>query len=396
MQILVRKIVLIHEYYQIPGGEDKVFELESKNLSDSCFQIDKLAFHNDLINRKNVGLVGLNTIWNHGMYKLFKKKGKIYEILHFHNTFPLLSPSVFHAAHSSKTATILTLHNFRLLCLNAFFLRNDQPCEQCKNKFFAYPGVIYKCYRNSLGASLATAIMLCVHRLLGTWKKKVDRFIALTEFSRQKFIEGGLPAGKIVVKPNFLYQDPGPKDGPGKYALFIGRLSREKGVLTLIESWSHLNSIPLRVAGIGPLDIKVAQAATGSSHIEYLGALSSDQVINEMKGASFLIIPSTWYENFPLTIVEAFACGLPVIASHLGSMAELVKENCTGIFFESGNAKDLADKVNWAWNHPQEMIIMGRNARLEYESKYTAEINSNQLLGIYTHALKNRTGYEVD
>jgi glycosyltransferase involved in cell wall biosynthesis len=234
--------------------------------------------------------------------------------------------------------------------------------------------------------------MLATHRALGTWRNKVDAYIALTEFARDKFIKGGLPAHKVFLKPNIVSSDPGPNQGKGNFALFVGRLSEEKGVSTLLSAWKLL-SFPLKIAGDGPMRGELLQSLKDPDlhAIEYLGALSHAEVISLMKQARVLIFPSEWYEGFPMTIAEAFACGVPVIASRLGAMAEIIRDGETGYLFMPGDYKEIAEKVKRLWNKPAEMLRLGKNARIEYEQKYTPEKNYQLLMNIYSRALGNKS-----
>jgi glycosyltransferase involved in cell wall biosynthesis len=218
----------------------------------------------------------------------------------------------------------------------------------------------------------------------------VDVYVVFSEFSRKKFIQGGLPADRIVVKPNFVYPDPGGREDGGNYALFVGRLSVEKGVRTLLRAWHNLRDIPIRIVGDGPLleETTVSVLPVGSDAIDLLGRRSNREAIDLMKGARFLVFPSEWYEGFPVTLVEAFACGLPVIASCLGAMNEIVEDRRTGLHFNPGDPDDLAAKVAWLWSHPAEAEKMGREARAEFEAKYTAERNYKMLMEIYETALR--------
>lgn len=214
-------------------------------------------------------------------------------------------------------------------------------------------------------------------------------YIALTEFAQRKFIEGGLPANRISVKPNCVDPDPGLGEQRSGYAAFVGRLSEEKGIRTLLGAWPNCsNRIPLRVAGDGPLkdDIRDSLTMEPDTDIELMGLLEPPDVMRLIKGAAFLIYPSQCYETLGMTIIEAFACGVPVIASKLGAMAEIVSNGVTGLHFAAGDESDLAAKVDWAWTHPKEMEQMGRAARREYEAKYTAEQNYQALMRIYETA----------
>jgi glycosyltransferase involved in cell wall biosynthesis len=225
--------------------------------------------------------------------------------------------------------------------------------------------------------------------LLRTWQKKIDRYIALTEFAKEKFIQGGIPSDKIVVKPNFVSPDPGSINHKDNYALFVGRLSNEKGIITLLKAWKHIGSVSLKIVGYGPMEEQVKKIVTGDNlhTVEILGQLNKNDIINLMKGAIFLLFPSKWYEGFPNTLVEAFACGLPVIASKLGSMAEIVEDGITGLHFEAGNQVDLADRINWLIEHPDKCRHMGKNARQVFLEKYTAEKNYKTLMDIYQKAI---------
>jgi glycosyltransferase involved in cell wall biosynthesis len=233
--------------------------------------------------------------------------------------------------------------------------------------------------------------MITAHDLIGTWKNQVDCYIALTEFARRKAAENGIPAHKIVVKPNYLDPDPGAKQGPGEYALFVGRLSPEKGVRTLLDGWRRLKMpVPLVILGEGPCGPEVIAACTDVPSIHWLGQKAKDEVIEVMKRASFLVLPSECYESFPLALVEAFGCSLPVVASAHGAMGELVDEGRTGLTFRASDPGDLAAKADWAWSHPREMEQMGREARSDFEAKYTASANYEALLAIYNQVLLSR------
>ena len=241
--------------------------------------------------------------------------------------------------------------------------------------------------------------MLAVHRAVGTWKRKVNVYVALTEFARKKFVEGGVPADRIVVKPNFMSRDPGRKDGPGEHALFVGRLSEEKGPQVLLRAFARLaGRVPLKIAGDGPLleELRQESVAKGLRKFELLGRVGSEEITGLLHTASFLVLPSMWFEGFPMVIAEAFACGVPVIASRLGAMAEIIEDGKSGLHFTAGDEADLAVKVEWAWTHPREMEAMGRAARREFEEKYTSEANYNKLMRIYEMAMAKPVSESVE
>jgi len=383
---------LVHNYYRQAGGEDQAFAAEFCMLKNHGCQVFRYTVHNDHINGMNSLILAQFTLWNKAIdsevRKLIQKVRP--DIIHFHNTFPLISPAAYYAAKAESIPVVQTLHNYRLLCPNALFFRNGHICEDCMGKFVPWPGVLNACYRKNRAATCVSAAMLSLHRALRSYRRRVDMYIALTNFAQNKFIQGGLPAEKIAVKPNFVDHDPGLGDVRSAYAIFAGRLTQEKGVNILLAAWKEIGGkIPLKIVGDGPLASRVAEASRNISGIEWLGHKSRQFVLNLMKDAMFLLFPSKWYEGFPNTIVEALACGLPVITSKLGSMAEIIEDGVTGLHFEPGNASELADKVIWVIEHPDECRNMGKNARQVFVDKYTAEKNYESLMNIYQKVIND-------
>lgn len=389
------KILVAHNGYQHRGGEDTALEAETRLLAEQGHSVVRYQRHNDeLRDRHGFASVraGFETVWASRSYRQVKAliAEKKPDVAHFHNTFPLISPAVYYACAEANVPVVQTLHNYRLLCPSATLLRDGKVCEACLGRSVAWPGVVHGCYRGSRAATAAVASMLAVHRAMGTWRRKVDVYVALTEFARRKFVEGGLPAERVVVKPNFVASDPGAKRGRGEYALYVGRLSEEKGPHVLLKAWARLGgSVPLKIAGDGPLKKELGReiGAKGLNGMELLGQVGSEEIAGLLHGARFLVFPSVWYEGFPLTIVEAFACGVPVIASRLGSMAEIVEDGKTGLHFTASDDAELAAKVEWAWAHAKEMEEMGRAARREFEGKYTSAANYRRLMEIYETAM---------
>jgi len=383
-------ILVCHNHYRRPGGEDQVFAAERRLLEAHGHRVAPYAVSNESLVRKGRLAGTASAIWNRAAGSALRRliRGRRPGVVHFHNTFAAISPAGYYAAKREGLPVIQTLHNFRLLCPNAVFYRNGKVCEDCLGKAIPWPGVVHCCYHDSATHTGAVALMLTVHRALGTWTRMVDVYIALTEFARRKFIEGGLPAEKIVVKPNFVDPDPGQRTSAGNSAVFVGRLSPEKGVRTLLSAWQRLDGIPLRMVGDGPLrgELEETKMRNDIDAVALLGKRSREDVLDILKGSRFLVLPSECYENFPMSIAEAFACGVPVIASRLGAMAEIVEDGRTGLHFNPGDPEDLAAKVEWAWTHPERMAEMGREARREYERKYTAERNYEMLMGIYERA----------
>ncbi len=392
------RILIVHNYYTQPGGEDVVFEAERALLERYGHEVITFVEDNARLNVINPLKAAVDTIWSKEAQRNIRKliEQSRPDVVHFHNTFLRISPAAYYVVKEMGLPVVQTLHNYRLICPGALLMRDGHLCEDCLDKVIPWPGIVYSCWRNSrMGTAVVTA-MLTVHRLLKTWTKQVDVYIALTEFARCKFIEGGLPAEKISVKPNFIYPDPGNGEHGGNFALFVGRFSAEKGVKTLLTAWRLLKGVPLKVVGDGPLMAEVRGCVEREGlTVEVLGRRSHEEVFALMRSASFLLFPSEWYETFGMTIAEAFACGLPVVASQLGAMAEIVEDGRTGLLFEPGNPEDLAARVEWALAHPQEMRRMGRAARQEFEQKYTAEKNYQMLMQIYELA-QARNGKRSD
>lgn len=377
------RILILHNFYQQGGGEDKVVAAERDLLSVQGHEVKLVSVANNAI----MGILrkvqaAWETPYSPSSLRMVESELQRFQpdVVHVHNFFPLLTPSIYDACKKAGVPVVQTLHNYRTICPGAMLMRDGQPCEECVSGS-PYRAVVHRCYRGSLLGTLAVARMVASHRLRGTWLDKVDSFIALTEFAKSKFVQAGFPAEKIVVKPNFVDSPTVPSPGVKRSgALFVGRLSQEKGLDTLIEAWKTLN-IPLRVIGDGPLAVQVKSC--GLSHVKYLGPCSSHEVAAEMAQALFLVVPSRCYEGFPIVIAEAFASGLPVLASRLGSLAEIVEDGVTGAHFEAGNPVDLAKKAQWAAGHPEELLKMEQQAVRIYKERYTAEENYRILIDVY-------------
>jgi glycosyltransferase involved in cell wall biosynthesis len=373
----------VHNAYQQKGGEDSVVESEIALLQANGHAVEKFARHNDEADAMGRIPLALRTIWNAGASRAFAEVLESFrpDVVHVHNTYLMISPSIYWTAARFRVPVVQTLHNFRLLCPQAMFLRDNKICEDCLGHV-PWRSVVHACYRNSKPQSAVLATAVTLHRAIGTYHTKVSRYIALNEFCRQKFVKGGLPAERIVIKANFV-EDPIPVESVRSGFLFVGRLSSDKGVEVLAQAARESPESSIRVAGTGP------QAAMlhGLPGVQMLGALSGSAVREEMQRACALLLPSIWYENLPRTLVEAFACGLPVIGSRLGALKELIVDGETGLLFDPGSSADLAAKISWAQRNPGSLCDMGVAARAEYEKKYTPEKNYVQLLEIYRDAI---------
>lgn len=387
------RLLVVHNFYLNPGGEDQVFRNEVALLRDHGHDVYVYTINNEKITKMSKVPAAINTVWSWRSFKNIKELVTELnpDLVHFHNTFPLLSPSVYFACHSANIPVVQSLHNYRLLCPSALFFKHGKTCTRCLGLRFPWPGIWHACYRNSYGASFTVALMLLLYKWLSRWKNLVNCYIALSEFSRQKFIHGGIAEKRIFVKPNFINVESGMDSIKGDYAVFVGRISEEKGIDILLRAWGKNRSGQLLILGSGPQEDKVRAAIRNQNliGITLKGQISRNEVISTIANSQFLIVPSLCFENFPMVIIEAYACGVPVIASRLGAMAEIVLDRKTGLLFTAGDAKDLIDKLRWAWDHPHEMRLMGRNGQKEFKAKYTTDTNYQMLMYIYQRAFDN-------
>ena len=383
---------MLHNSYQFRGGEDESFESEVRMLRAEGHYVDTIHINNKQIQENGKIQIAIQSIWSDKSYDLVdsKLRENQFDVLHVQNFFPLLSPSVYYAAKRRGVAVVQTLRNYRLLCPNVYLFRDGRICEDCMGKVFKYPGILHACYRGSRMATAAVAAMTAFHTLKGTWLNAVDLYIALTEFSRDKFIEGGIPPNKLVIKNNFVYPDPGCGQGEGGYALFVGRLSPEKGVDTLLSAWKLLGrNWALKIVGEGPLAPFVEKFCAENNSVEWLGAKSRVEIGQLMGSARVLIFPSEWYETFGRVAIESFAGGTPVIAARLGGMTEIVDRYANRVLlFKPGDSEDLAEKLRWIVDNPDRLKSMRLAARQTYERKFTMHENCKILIRIYESAVQ--------
>ncbi len=386
------KVLVLHNRYQLAGGEDGVVQAEKSLLEANGHKIRVLEVSNkDITNPWDKVTAGISAIYSHSAKQQVNQEIEHFrpDVVHVHNFFPLLSPSVYDACKENGLPVVQTLHNYRLVCPKAMPFREGKICEDCIGELIPWQGVVHGCYRNSRLQSSAVTTMITWHRLRGTWRERVDAYIVFTQFQKEKLIPAGLPSEKIYIKPNFVFAPDSltQNEKRGNYLLFVGRLSEEKGVSVLIDAYIENDlGVPLKIVGDGPLRQTLQQKVKNTSAdkaIEFLGFQDKPTVLNLMRNAQFLVFPSIWYEGFPLTIAEAFACGLPVLVSKLGGMVEIVEDGVAGCHFEAGNITDLTAKIRWITTHPEKITAMGKNARQTYEAKYTPQANYQQLMKIY-------------
>jgi glycosyltransferase involved in cell wall biosynthesis len=380
------RLLLVHNRYQRSGGEDAVFDFEASLLERAGYSVRRLVVSNaDIKTTYEKILTAWSLKWNSCGFRIVADAISQFspDVMHVHNIFPLLSPSIYDAAAAANVPVVQTLHNFRITCANGMLLRNDAPCERCISRS-PYNAVRFRCYRGSYLGSLAIANLIASQRRQKAWTK-VDRYVALSEFSRSRFVSAGLPAEKITVKPNATV-DPGTRnDGKGMALLFVGRLSKEKGIGTLIKA-ARLTRDAVRIVGDGPLRVELE--AEAPPNVTFLGRVSRDRVIEEMAKAKCLVLPSISYEGCPMTLIEAYSVGLPVIASRVGSISELLEDGVTGLLFTPNDAKGLARAAERLIEDPEFAANLGLQARRRYESRFTPERTLGDLEDIY-HAVVN-------
>jgi glycosyltransferase involved in cell wall biosynthesis len=376
------KVLFVHNRYQQRGGEDVVFETDRDLLRAHGHEVVEFVLTNDAIQGAGTAVsAAVSALWNgevHAEVRRLIRKHRPH-VVHCINLFPLASPSVYYAARAEAVPVVQTVQNYRLVCPNAQLLRNGAPCEKCITQIIPWSGVVHRCYRGSFGASAATATMLSVHRALGTWHRMVDMFVVPTRFMADKLRRGGLPGDRIAVRDNCLVSDPGIGDHDGAHALFVGRISPEKGIATLLEAWRHLQEVmPLRIVG-GP----VPTDRSALANVEWRGVQDRQRTLEEMRRARMLVFPSIWYEGQPLVLLEALATGLPVIASDLGAMHEMFSASDAGRLFPPGDGQTLAQLVAQLNAAPETLQAMSHAARATFLDRFSSETGYRSLMDIY-------------
>ena len=386
------KILMLHNRYLGPGGEDLSSAAEVALLRGHGHEVELLEEDNRRIDHLGRARTALRTVWSGESYRRIDQKlrGGSFEVMHVQNFFPLWSPSVYYAASKNSVPVVQTLHNYRLMCVNSLFFRDQHVCEDCLGRLLPWHGVMHACYRHSRTASAVVAAMVGAHKVARTWRRRVSTYIAVSEFTRQKFIAGGFPAEQIVVKPNFIHPAPTLGRGGGNYALYVGRLSPEKGIATMLQAWKSAQApVPLKIVGHGPLEALAKEAAAACSHIQFLGSRSFPEVLELMANADFLVFPSEWYETMGRTIMEAFAVGTPVLAARIGPPASMVVPGQTGFHFQPGNVAELRERVEWCTRNLSHVGSLRDNARRAFEANYTGKANVEMLLNIYRLAQRS-------
>lgn len=385
------RVLLCHNYYTQAGGEDQVFHSELDLLRRNGYEAQAYTVSNDQIAHWCKPRAWLASAWNPGVYW---ELGRILRqfrphVVHVHNFFAVLSPSVYWAARNAGAAVVQTFHNFRLICPQATFLREGRPCEDCLEARSYLPAVRHRCYRGAFVPTFGLSAAFGLHWFAGTWPGMIDRAIVLSHFARGKFAAAGLPADRLCVKYNTLSADPGPRHGPGQYYLYAGRLSEEKGIGLLLAVWRNGPELPpLLVAGEGPLEGSVSRHAAAAGNIRPLGPLPRSEVLRLLQGARALVIPSRCYESFPMVLAEAMACGVPVIAPAHGPFPEVIEPGRHGYLFVPGGDGSLAEAVRHMEAAPDAWEPMSAACRQQYLRLCSPEAGMRALARIYQDAME--------
>lgn len=385
------KVLLVHNRYRTsaPSGEDAAVQnercmLEREGIRTVLFD----RCNDDLSPVTALGKLSTaaNTVWSQRSRREFRSllKSEQPDVVHVHNTFAMVSPSIYGACKEAGVPVVQTLHNFRFFCPGGLFLRNGKPCEDCVDKGLL-ESIKHRCYRGSLAATGTLAAMLTLHRAIGTYERHIDRYIALTEFSRSRMVRGGIAPDKITIKPNFLPDPPAVGDGGGQYVAFVGRLLDGKGTETLLRAWRQLPDVRLKVVGDGALRPALESLATTERlNVEFLGMRSREEVLGIVGRARCLVVPSEWYEGFPMVVAESFACGTPILATRIGSLTELVPDGVRGGLFAPRDADDLARRLRSLLSDDLALRRMRRSSRAYFDEQLTEGRNYQMLAQIYS------------
>ena len=386
------RILMVHNFYREVGGEDLSVQDEKRVLTAQGHEVLEYSRHNDEIGSRGATLnAAWRAVWNPLTYREVRKliRRQRPDVVHVTNTFPLISPAVNYAARAEGIPVVQALRNYRLICPNGFLFREGKPCHDCLGKRIPWPAIQHGCYRESRSASTVSATVIGVHRALRSWLKTVNCFFSPSEYARKKMIGEGLPADRFEVLPNFLVTDPGRGTGASGNAVFVGRLSPEKGLRTVVEAWRKLR-LPqgLRIIGDGTEAPLARQAANEMREVEWLGRLPWEETLSEIGKAAFLIMPSLGAETFGRTVAEAFAKGTPVVASRRGPLPDLVEEGRNGLLFTAGDPGDLARKIQHLKSLRGGPLSMRPSARQAFKERFGPEAGYQNLLRIYRKALK--------
>lgn len=382
------RILQVHTRYRQPGGEDVVVDTERQLLETAGHSVETHLLDNPVGLGSSVGSLA-RSAWNSrgAAQVLATARGFRPDVVHVHNTWFALSPSVFPTLKDGGFPVVATIHNYRLTCVNALLYRDGGPCLDCVGRL-PWPGVLHRCYRGSALQSAAVAVTIATHRARRTWQDDVSRIIVLTRFAADILSRSGVPESRIVVKPNAA-ADPGPRSSPPSTSdsiLYVGRLTEEKGVLDLVGAWGIAKSrdLQLTMIGSGPLLDRIR--LSGQPGITHLGHIPPAEVRRHMLEARALVLPSRWFEGMPMVLLEAMAAGLPVVVPDHGDLLDTAGPG--GVAFEALDVDSLASALG-ALSDDEIVDFRGASSRSEYLSRFTPAESESILLRIYADAGKN-------
>jgi glycosyltransferase involved in cell wall biosynthesis len=386
------RVLLVHNRYRQRAGEDRSYDAERDALAaDPRVELSELVYDSREIDGYGIArkaALPLRMTWSRRAVDDVERElaTRPADVVHFHNTFPLVSPAAYRAARSGGARVVQAVRNFRQFCANGLFFRDGHVCEDCIGRVPQWPGVVHRCYHSSASQSAAVVAMQTTHALRRTWEKDVDAYVVPTSFVAGKLRSAGL-RGRIVVKPDIVTVDP-PAPAARTHAAFVGRLTYEKGTSTLLRAWERLPDVPLVVVGGGQADADVRAEIDRrglGGRVSLLGETSHAAALEQIARAHFVLIPSLGYETFGRTAVEAYACGTSVIASRIGALAETVVDGVTGILFEPDDDAALAAAVRRLWDG--DATPFAERARARYDEVYAPAVVHEQLVRLYEELL---------
>ena len=394
------KVCLIHNYYTQAGGEDGVLSAEIKLLSENSVENIAITKKSSALSKLQLGTnFFMNSVYSEKSKKEIKQKLILEkpDVVHVHNFYSLFTPSIYDACQELKIPVVQTLHNFRIIYPNALLYNNGQVDLRTITGS-AWQVVKDKVYHNSFIKTAVMARFIEYHKKRNTWNLKVDKFIALTEFSKNVFVQFGIESDKIAVKPNFQFQSTENIDSANQvelpredFVLFVGRISEEKGIVQLVKEWiEKKSSVKLKIAGEGPLfkELQDIVNSSGINSIEILGNQPKEEIKKLMNQAKALVFPSLWYEGFPMVLVEALSNGLPVITTNIGSQASIIKDQFTGYHVSVDSLSKMIEQASVIINDDDAFTRLCENAKNEFIEKYTDKVNFNQLMSIYKEVIE--------
>ena len=387
------RIMMLHNRYEIRGGEDESTDAECSLLRDVGYEVELLECNNSIIgNEMTLTSAAMTTLWSKQWYRRVDEAmaAKRYDVLHVQNFFPLISPSVYYAAAKHRVPVVQSIRNYRLICPAASLFREGKYCTDCVDSVLKLPAIRHACYRGSKAGTGVLAGMIALHTMFGTWRTKVNTYVAISQFVRDRLIEGGFPAEKITVKPNFaqLNGDVDPSMGTKDFILYVGRITREKGADLLLEAYRRSGTnLPLKIIGAGDLHIPRELA----ERVILMGKLPLAQVYAQMREALCVVMPGAWPEPFGRVAVEAFANGAAVIASDIAGCSEIIEHERTGWLFPPGDMVALASLISRLSARRQDVLAMGATARLVWAERYSPQANVGFLTDIYDKAVGSAT-----